>query len=188
MTLAMVKVLPEPVTPSSTCSLAPPRMPSTSCWMASGWSPSGRKGETRRKRSIGRSYRPDCDSTPVLWRLWCGLRERWRRGRLRHPRRRQAAELLESAGQGEELLAADLTALRVHRLHQPPLQALQGRRVHLPRLDVAGRRRESGLEALAVGRGDIRRQLGGDAALGLVQAPHQEILGLDHEEDAGDPE
>ena len=41
MTLAMVKVLPDPVTPSSTCSFSPFSMPSASAAMACGWSPEG---------------------------------------------------------------------------------------------------------------------------------------------------
>ena len=41
MTLAMVKVLPEPVTPSSTCSARPSSSPCTSVSMAWGWSPVG---------------------------------------------------------------------------------------------------------------------------------------------------
>ena len=39
MTEAIVNVLPEPVTPSSTCSSSPRRTPSVSLRMASGWSP-----------------------------------------------------------------------------------------------------------------------------------------------------
>ena len=39
MTLAMVKVLPEPVTPSSVWYRSPRRMPSLSAATASGWSP-----------------------------------------------------------------------------------------------------------------------------------------------------
>ena len=41
MTLAIVKVLPEPVTPSSVCFARPLRAPSTSCAIAWGWSPAG---------------------------------------------------------------------------------------------------------------------------------------------------
>jgi hypothetical protein len=41
ITLAMVKVLPEPVTPSSTWSFSPPDTPSMSWRIASGWSPAG---------------------------------------------------------------------------------------------------------------------------------------------------
>ena len=41
MTFAIVNVLPEPVTPSSTCALAPARKPSTSFAIAAGWSPAG---------------------------------------------------------------------------------------------------------------------------------------------------
>jgi hypothetical protein len=41
MTLAMVKVLPEPVTPSSTWSRSPVFTPSISWRIASGWSPDG---------------------------------------------------------------------------------------------------------------------------------------------------
>ena len=42
----MVKVLPEPVTPSSTWSRSPARMPAISCVIASGWSPAGPNAET----------------------------------------------------------------------------------------------------------------------------------------------
>jgi len=41
MTLAIVYVLPEPVTPSSTCSSMPFSSPCTSVSIASGWSPDG---------------------------------------------------------------------------------------------------------------------------------------------------
>ena len=41
----MVKVFPDPVTPSSTCALSPLIMPSLSCSMASGWSPVGLKSD-----------------------------------------------------------------------------------------------------------------------------------------------
>ena len=46
MTLAMVKVLPEPVTPKSTCSERPFSTPAARASIASGWSPEGVKGET----------------------------------------------------------------------------------------------------------------------------------------------
>ena len=41
MTFAIVKVLPEPVTPSKVCSFMPELTPLTSWSMASGWSPVG---------------------------------------------------------------------------------------------------------------------------------------------------
>ena len=44
ITLAIVKVLPEPVTPSSVWNASPSSMPSTSCSIAVGWSPAGRYG------------------------------------------------------------------------------------------------------------------------------------------------
>src|SRR5215472_2423344 len=44
MTLAIVKVLPEPVTPSSVWNASPSWIPSTSPAMASGWSPAGGYG------------------------------------------------------------------------------------------------------------------------------------------------
>ena len=53
ITLAMVKVLPEPVTPSSTWSRSFPCSPATSSLMAPGWSPFGSKGETTLKRRGG---------------------------------------------------------------------------------------------------------------------------------------
>jgi hypothetical protein len=39
ITLAIVNVLPEPVTPSSTCSSSPNSTPRASASIASGWSP-----------------------------------------------------------------------------------------------------------------------------------------------------
>ena len=45
MTLAMVKVFPDPVTPKRTCALSPRNSPVVSCRMASGWSPVGLKSE-----------------------------------------------------------------------------------------------------------------------------------------------
>jgi hypothetical protein len=41
MTLAIVKVFPDPVTPKSVWNLAPAFNPSVSFFIASGWSPSG---------------------------------------------------------------------------------------------------------------------------------------------------
>src|ERR1700682_4724025 len=49
---AMTLVLPLPVTPSSTCWLSPERTPSTSCSIASGWSPAGLKGASTRKVEV----------------------------------------------------------------------------------------------------------------------------------------
>ena len=46
MTLAMVKVLPEPVTPRRTCSFSPLSMPAAKAAMASGWSPEGWYSDT----------------------------------------------------------------------------------------------------------------------------------------------
>src|SRR3974390_474377 len=63
MTLATVKVLPEPVTPKSTWWGCPALIPRSSCLMARGWSPLGRKSETNLKVStIYKSYRlfEDC--------------------------------------------------------------------------------------------------------------------------------
>src|SRR5262245_31945753 len=48
MTLATVKVLPEPVIPSSVWKRSPRRNPSMSWRIASGWSPVGENSETRR--------------------------------------------------------------------------------------------------------------------------------------------
>ena len=47
--LAMVKVLPEPVTPNRVCAGVPLRTPSTSCAMAEGWSPIGVYGDSNLK-------------------------------------------------------------------------------------------------------------------------------------------
>ena len=49
ITLAIVNVLPEPVTPSSVLCLQPLRSASTSCAIASGWSPVGLYSETSLK-------------------------------------------------------------------------------------------------------------------------------------------
>src|SRR6266849_3206149 len=51
ITLAMVKVLPEPVTPSSTWLRSWRRTPSTSSLMACGWSPLGSKSDSMTKRT-----------------------------------------------------------------------------------------------------------------------------------------
>jgi len=45
MTFAIVKVLPEPVTPRSVCTWLPSLKPCTKASMASGWSPVGAKSE-----------------------------------------------------------------------------------------------------------------------------------------------
>src|SRR3712207_7225220 len=60
----MVKVLPEPVTPSSTWSRSFPCSPATRSRMAVGWSPFGSKGETTwRLRAGGGDGRLDRKST-----------------------------------------------------------------------------------------------------------------------------
>src|SRR6185312_10181175 len=51
-TFAIVKVLPEPVTPSSVCAARPASNPSISFAIACGWSPEGRYGATSSKRSL----------------------------------------------------------------------------------------------------------------------------------------
>ncbi len=50
ITLAIVKVLPEPVTPSSTCVCSPSRALAVSSAIAVGWSPDGSYSETSSKR------------------------------------------------------------------------------------------------------------------------------------------
>src|SRR5512134_4055481 len=50
MTLAIVNVLPDPVTPSRTCRDMPWERPATSSRIASGWSPEGDNGDFRRNR------------------------------------------------------------------------------------------------------------------------------------------
>ena len=52
MTLAIVKVLPEPVTPSRVCSSRPRFTPLARASIASGWSPEGLNSETNSKRSM----------------------------------------------------------------------------------------------------------------------------------------
>ena len=71
MTFAMVKVLPEPVTPSSVWYDSPSRMPSTSFSIASGWSPAGRKRPGRGgKDCLGNAERLRRDrATPGLLRV-----------------------------------------------------------------------------------------------------------------------
>src|SRR4051812_31675285 len=51
MHCAIVKVFPEPVTPSRTCDLSPRFSPSTSSSIARAWSPRSSKSVTRLKRS-----------------------------------------------------------------------------------------------------------------------------------------
>ena len=69
ITLAMVKVLPEPVTPSSTWSRSLPCKPATRSRMAAGWSPFGSKGETtwRARAGGGDGRRGGKNSTGVIW-------------------------------------------------------------------------------------------------------------------------
>src|SRR5262249_18698753 len=57
MVCAMVKVLPEPVTPSSTWCLSPRSRPSVSSPMARCWSPASSKSDTRLKRSYREGIR-----------------------------------------------------------------------------------------------------------------------------------
>lgn len=52
MTLAIVKVLPEPVTPRSVWNLSPARTPVASSAMAVGWSPDGSKSLFKSKSAI----------------------------------------------------------------------------------------------------------------------------------------
>src|ERR1019366_4039653 len=53
MTLAMVIVLPEPVTPRRVWNRSPRSSPAVSSLMARGWSPAGRKGAWRSKLAPG---------------------------------------------------------------------------------------------------------------------------------------
>ena len=55
MTFAIVKVLPEPVTPSSVWKARPSWMPSTSLAIASGWSPAGAIRLVQFERAVGES-------------------------------------------------------------------------------------------------------------------------------------
>ena len=70
MTLAMVKVLPEPVTPSSVWYACPPSRPSTSPRIASGWSPCGSNADSTMKREredplrLVRQHDPHVVETP----------------------------------------------------------------------------------------------------------------------------
>src|SRR5256885_5601913 len=50
--LAIVNVLPEPVMPSRTWASSPRRRPSTSSWIALGWSPPGWYGDTSLKPAL----------------------------------------------------------------------------------------------------------------------------------------
>lgn len=52
MTLAIVKVLPEPVTPSRVCLEMPEFSPETSLSMAWGWSPAGFMSDSRWKFTL----------------------------------------------------------------------------------------------------------------------------------------
>ena len=49
ITLAMVNVFPEPVTPNNVCAGVPSLTPSTSCRIASGWSPIGLYSDCKSK-------------------------------------------------------------------------------------------------------------------------------------------
>src|SRR5882672_2487633 len=53
MTFAIVKVLPDPVTPSSVWDARPSSMPSMSFAIASGWSPDGAKSSASLKGLLG---------------------------------------------------------------------------------------------------------------------------------------
>src|SRR5699024_6307942 len=70
MTLAMVKVLPLPVTPSKVWHRSPRRTPCTSFSMASGWSPVGWYGDASLKRfsSVGMIL-PLCGAFYNQWLL-----------------------------------------------------------------------------------------------------------------------
>src|SRR6185295_19815219 len=57
MVCAIVKVLPEPVTPSRTWCLSPRSSPVTSSPIARSWSPASEKSETRLKRSYKEGIR-----------------------------------------------------------------------------------------------------------------------------------
>src|SRR5437867_9735429 len=57
MTLAIVNVLPEPVTPSSVWCASPRCRPSVRPSMAWGWSPVGRKSETILNSGMSCNYR-----------------------------------------------------------------------------------------------------------------------------------
>src|SRR4051794_21275937 len=58
MTLAIAKLLPEPVIPSRVWNRSPRCTPSTSAAIASGWSPAGARSVTSSNSGTTRSYRP----------------------------------------------------------------------------------------------------------------------------------
>src|SRR6188768_1175299 len=69
MTLATVKVLPDPVMPSRVWKRSPRRNPSTSWRIASGWSPVGENSETRRNGlSTGATFAILGQEYPMDWR------------------------------------------------------------------------------------------------------------------------
>jgi len=63
ITLAMVKVLPEPVTPSKVWNTSPSRTPSTSLSMAAGWSPAGGYGRNSSNGEFGKVTNSPCFSS-----------------------------------------------------------------------------------------------------------------------------
>src|SRR5262245_15889339 len=58
ITLATVKVLPEPVTPSKVWCFVPDKIPSVSLAMAAGWSPAGSNGATSLKLDCTIRFKP----------------------------------------------------------------------------------------------------------------------------------
>ncbi len=74
MTLAIVKVFPEPVTPRSVVAGLPSRIESTICRMASGWSPVGWYGAVSSKSIFFRLARLDRAVSLVIVLVLCALR------------------------------------------------------------------------------------------------------------------
>src|SRR5690606_29865059 len=175
-TCAIVNVLPEPVTPSSTCALSPRRSPSTSWPMACGWSPRSSKSVTRLKRSDMRANNP----------LWGGNGVTCTRpdpqlaaGRIDQPH----PHLTELPGLR---LGRQLVAERVACRHQ----------VADPRRDarhVAPRRREERLPAgpLRERRHDVavaRAQVAERLVLEIDDGVHQDVRDLEQAEQIVDVE
>src|SRR3990167_6170377 len=130
ITLAMVKVLPEPVTPSRVWNTSPSFTPSTSCRIASGWSPAGgygrnsSKGEPGNMRdspSGGASLTPSISgSFGVGGRVGRGI------GRLCRMVAVRSGPRSAHAGFGQHLHIGLRTALLTNRIEL----AHQGRQVH----------------------------------------------------------
>src|ERR1051326_2296278 len=190
MTLATVKVFPEPVTPRSTWSRTPALVPSTSCRMASGWSPCGSKEETSLNRLMDGS--PE-RRRPAGWRRAVPARAGGGTPPIQPPGRRRSDTLSLFVGRAQRLDQRLRLLGRDSLVHARVAQFLQ-ERLEPRQLRVAGRHARAELLELRIEFGPLRgRNVLGELPVGLAlhrseQPPDETSAAIARDHRAGDGE